>query len=87
MMMMMMIYKSGEIAQFPHYCCDVNSDKKKGTQSVNDITFCIHYMNVLLLSGWHVWWKHCATSRRESFGFFIDLILPTTLWPWVQIDL
>ena len=38
---------------------------------------------------WRSWLKHCATRRKvpsstpdASLRFFIDLILPSALWPW-----
>jgi hypothetical protein len=33
---------------------------------------------------WPIWLRHCAISPKVegSLEFFIDLILPTALWPW-----
>jgi len=42
---------------------------------------------------WGMWWRgwlrHCATNRKVTglipngvMEFFIDIILPVTLWPW-----
>ena len=38
---------------------------------------------------WRSWLRHCATSQKVmgsipdvSLEFFIDFILPATLWPW-----
>jgi len=38
---------------------------------------------------WRSWLRHCATSRKVAgsildsvIGFFTDIILPASLWPW-----
>ena len=42
---------------------------------------------------WRSWLRHCATSRKGvrfpivSLEFFIDIILPAALWPWVWLSL
>jgi hypothetical protein len=49
---------------------------------------------ILMGTQWHSWLRHCATSRKVagrflmvSLEFFIDIILPVTLWPWGRFRL
>ena len=54
-----------------------------------------HYILLLSVGAWwHGWLQHSATSQQVMglisdgvTGFFIDLILLTTLWPWGWLSL
>ena len=62
--------KSQKLVCFPVICCILNT-----------VTVFVGSM------WWHIWLRHCATSRFPivSLTFFIGIIFPATVWPWVDL--